>query len=399
MRISTAYAFDQSVKLLNDKQSQMYESALQMTSGKAVTKASDDPTNAARVERALAAEQRADVNQRALESARTVNTLAEQALGDAGGLIQDARDLLVQAGNTSMNAADRQSITQALQGIRAQMLATANRKDPNGTPLFGGQGSNDQAFVDTPTGVQWTGTAGRTQVASGEHLENSVDGRAAFFLQQRSGNGVFVTSSATPASMSNAWIDAGSVTDASAVTGDPYTIAFSTASGATTWQISRNGTPVGTPQPYVSGQSIGTDGWQAVVQGAPADGETFAITPAQRDQSIFEVLDTAIHALNDPAATTAAVSQAVSNGLRDLDSSHTRVLTERARLGEVLDRTDAIEGRIADAKLAARTTRSNAEDVDMIEAVSEFQKRQTSYDAALKAYSTVQKLSLFDYLG
>jgi flagellar hook-associated protein 3 FlgL len=30
--------------------------------------------------------------------------------------------------------------------------------------------------------------------------------------------------------------------------------------------------------------------------------------------------------------------------------------------------------------------------------VSEFQARQTNYDAALKAYSMVQRLSLFDYI-
>ena len=34
----------------------------------------------------------------------------------------------------------------------------------------------------------------------------------------------------------------------------------------------------------------------------------------------------------------------------------------------------------------------------MVEAVSSFQTRQTSYDAALKAYSMVQRLSLFQYL-
>ena len=52
----------------------------------------------------------------------------------------------------------------------------------------------------------------------------------------------------------------------------------------------------------------------------------------------------------------------------------------------------------ADAKLLAQTERSAAEDIDMVEAVSTFSTRQTSYDAALKAYSMVQKLSLFDYI-
>jgi len=34
----------------------------------------------------------------------------------------------------------------------------------------------------------------------------------------------------------------------------------------------------------------------------------------------------------------------------------------------------------------------------MVQAISDFQLQQTSYDAALRAYSMVQRLSLFQYL-
>jgi flagellar hook-associated protein 3 FlgL len=34
----------------------------------------------------------------------------------------------------------------------------------------------------------------------------------------------------------------------------------------------------------------------------------------------------------------------------------------------------------------------------MVHAIADFQARQTGYDAALRAYSMVQRLSLFDYL-
>jgi flagellar hook-associated protein 3 FlgL len=49
--------------------------------------------------------------------------------------------------------------------------------------------------------------------------------------------------------------------------------------------------------------------------------------------------------------------------------------------------------------MAAQTERSNAEDLDMVEALSAFQNKQSGYDAALKTYSMVQRLSLFDYLS
>ena len=42
--------------------------------------------------------------------------------------------------------------------------------------------------------------------------------------------------------------------------------------------------------------------------------------------------------------------------------------------------------------------KSEASEVDLAKAVSDFQSVQTGYDAALKAYSMVQRMSLFDYL-
>jgi flagellar hook-associated protein 3 FlgL len=54
---------------------------------------------------------------------------------------------------------------------------------------------------------------------------------------------------------------------------------------------------------------------------------------------------------------------------------------------------------VAGQKLLAQTEQSNAEDLDMVHAISDFQLKQTGYDAALRAYSTMQRLSLFDYLG
>ena len=70
----------------------------------------------------------------------------------------------------------------------------------------------------------------------------------------------------------------------------------------------------------------------------------------------------------------------------------------RTRLGGALEQADGLDDRLADERTAAQATRSAAEDVDMAQAVSDFQMRQTSYDAALRTYSMVQRLSLFDYI-
>ena len=47
----------------------------------------------------------------------------------------------------------------------------------------------------------------------------------------------------------------------------------------------------------------------------------------------------------------------------------------------------------------AETDRSAAVDLDMVQAISDFQGKQTGYEAALKSYSMVQKLSLMQYIN
>jgi flagellar hook-associated protein 3 FlgL len=67
--------------------------------------------------------------------------------------------------------------------------------------------------------------------------------------------------------------------------------------------------------------------------------------------------------------------------------------------GDALNRIDGVTSRLDTIKLQAGVERSNAEDLDMVHAISEFQNQQTGYDAALKSYSMVQRMSLFQYLN
>jgi flagellar hook-associated protein 3 FlgL len=92
-------------------------------------------------------------------------------------------------------------------------------------------------------------------------------------------------------------------------------------------------------------------------------------------------------------------AQSSSDALRDLDAALAGLQAQRTRAGEGLNQADMELGRLDDQKLGAQMERSAAEDLDMTAAISEFQNRQTGYDAALQSYSLVQRLSLFDYLG
>ena len=77
----------------------------------------------------------------------------------------------------------------------------------------------------------------------------------------------------------------------------------------------------------------------------------------------------------------------------------TQLGAARGQAGEALRRIDLADSRLDSTWLTAETNRSAAEDIDMVQAISQFQIQQTGYNAALQSYSAVQKMSLFDYLN
>ncbi len=396
MRISTANTFDASVDSLVRRQSALATAQEQLTTGKRVNRASDDPAAAARAERALAAELHTDATQRAVNASQNAMTLAESAMGDASDLLQQIREAMVAAGNGSYSDSERRAQADKIAGLRNQLLSVANRQDGSGTYLFGGQAADHAPFLDAAGGVSFEGEPGQVDAASGDPLPLTVDGRAAW-MSARTGNGVFVT--APTVSTGQAWVDTGRVTDPSALTGSSYSIVFSNTAGVVTYSVLQDGAGTAIAGvPYVSGRAIEIDGLSATVTGVPADADQFDLTPSTADLNIFTALDNAVTALNTPLRSTSQIAQSNSTYLAAVDAAMGQMQSVRAQVGETLNRIDSATGRLDDLRLASQTDRNNAEGLDMVKAISDFQNKQTGYDAALKSYSLVQKMSLFDYI-
>ena len=408
MRITTASSYATTINNLQLRQQDLSDAQARLSSGKRVLKASDDPAAAARAERALAAEARSDASQRSAEASKVLVGQTESALGDANELLSQAREALVAAGNASYTDAERAIQANKIQGLRDQLLQVANRSDGAGSYLFGGQGSNQPPFVDTPGGVVFRGISGQTLTDADTALPLSSDGQAAW-LSSRTGNGVFVTRAAsnnvTNQPVKGAWIDPGSVNDPSQlfpVADTGYRIRFTSATDYTVESF-----PLATPNvataestgTFSSGRAIDLHGTSVNIAGAPVAGDQFEITPSTPTLSVFAALDQAVATLKQPGLTGAQRAQGTSDTLRNVDANLVTLSTARSVAGEVLNRIDGVTDRLSAQKLDAKAQRSNAEDLDLVQALSDFQNKQNGYDAALKSYSAVQKLSLFQYVN
>ena len=344
MRISTANAYDTSLESLMDRQVRLSTTQEQLTTGKRVNHASDDPAAMGRVERALASEARSTANQRAVDASNNAMTLTETALADAGNLLQTAREALVAAGNATYSDAERSGVADQLAELRKQLFAVSNRTDGAGTFLFGGQGSNQAPFIDAAGGVRFNGTSGVVQAASGgETLPLTMDGESTW-MQARTGNGVFEASAIT--STGNAWIDRGSVTNPAALTGSTYRIDFQVVAGATTYSVLKDGLATSqTNVAYASGAAIQIDGMASTVSGAPANGDSFQLAPATPTLSVFDTLDKAIKDLRTPGRSGTNVAQTNAVNLSNLDQVLNQALVGRAQVGATLNRIDGVTQR------------------------------------------------------
>lgn len=302
-RIATATAFDRALDAMQQRRSEMMNSQAQMASGLRVNRPSDDPAAAGQAERIRAQNARLDAEKRMVDFARTSLQQAEGAVGTAVDETQSARELLVQAQNSTLNAQDRATIAQQLRGVRDNLLAIANRPDGTGGYVFGGAGATASPFADG-TSVTYTAQTGQKSVAIDPGLAITQDGAETF-------------------------------------------LNLTTAAGPTT---------------------------------------------------LFKSLDDAVALLENPAATSAQLGTGLRQAVDGVDAGLERLSLVRTKIGEDLRTVDTHQNLIESDGAALTARLSDLVDLDYAKAISDYQGNQTALEAAMKTYSQISKMSLFQYL-
>ena len=416
-RLGSANAYDIAVGNLSTRQSALSKLQENLTSGKRVLHASDDPASAAQAERALNRISRIQTDQRALEAQRNSIATAESTLGDVSDALQAFRELVVSAGSGIHTAADRKTIALQLTGLRDQIFSLSNRTDTNGQPLFGALGSASAPFAGPQTtspDYTFKGLPGQTP--SGElSIPFALDGDSAFMLQSARDGAYNVTMGSTSSTLKSDKVAL--ITPPVApllVPGSSYTISnisiiAGTIPGNSQAQYTLTETPEGSTVPLPSVAFTGPEylstsktipitapGLSVNITGTPTAGDTLKIDASP---SLFSVLDDAINDIGNTTATNASASQAVSQALGNIDISMNRVSAVRGQAGELLNRADRITDSQGKRSIQMEADRSRAEDLDMVKGISDFQKQQTGYQVALQSYAQIQKLSLFNYIS
>jgi len=400
MRISSNTIFDSNVASMTQQQARLMQTQQQIASGRRMLTASDDPVAAAR---ALEISQSDAINTQYAASrtaARHKLSLAESSLQSVTSLLQDVQAATISAGNGTFNSSDRETIATNLSGRLQELIGLANSTDGTGNYLFAGFQSKTQPFVDTAAGMGYFGDDGQhnVQVSAARQIASSDSG-ADVFMRVKNGNGTFTTQT-TATNSGTGVISSGSVTNPAAlVAGNSYSIVFSVAAGVTSYTVTGAPTAVAPAMadiPYVSGQAISFDGVQLDIQGAPANGDTFTVTPST-NESVFTTISDLIAALNTTVAG-ASLTNSLNRGLNNLGNALNNVLTTRSSLGLRLNEIDALQSAGEDLSLQFKQTLSQLQDTDYNKAISDLTQQQMGLQAAQKSFVKIADLSLFSYL-
>lgn len=402
MRVSTSWIYSSGAAVLTQKQADLARAQQQLSSGNRVLAPSDDPVAAAAaltVRDSMALAARYASNQAAAQS--TLG-LTESTLGQIGNALQDVRTLAVQAGNGTLNAADRRSLAIQLRGQIDSLVGLANSRDGAGGYLFSGYQDQTPPFARTAAGVVYQGDQGgrALQVSTERTMDIGVNGASAF-EGARAGNGSF-TVTAGAANKGGGIADAGRVIAPAALTGHAYQVVFHGTPGSMTYDVldvtaSAN---LVTGAAYKPGMAIGFDGLQFSVSGTPADNDVVDVAPSSR-QSMFKTLEDLAATLESSGAGTlsdAAFHSRLISGLASIDQASNQVLAARTSAGARLGELSALGTQNARQQIDYQGELASLVGVDYNAAISTLAQQQISLQAAQQSYLRVTGLSLFNYL-
>jgi flagellar hook-associated protein 3 FlgL len=401
MRISTSQIYQQGLSAMLDQQANLTKTQQQLSTGRRILTPADDPAGSAQ---ALDLNQVIEVTKQYQDNAIAARVrlgLEESTLTGVSDLLQRVRELAVQANNATQTNETRAAIALEVRQRLTQLLDLANTRDANNEYLFAGYKGQVRPFASTGTGFTYSGDQGARYLQVGPSTQIAVgDSGADVFMAIRNGNGTFTTQNNT-ANTGTGIIDPGTVSGT--FVRDTYTIAFTQVLPTDPVTYSVTGVTSGavlTNVAYTSGANIVFNGVQVKVEGTPANGDSFTVSPSA-NQDIFTTVQNFINALGTTVSSPASranVNNAMNRTLTDMDQALGNIIAVRTRVGARLNTIDSQQDTNDAYTLQVQQTLSQIQDLDYAEAASRLNLQQTILQAAQQAFIKVQGLSLFNFL-
>lgn len=405
MRVSTQQFYHQNGLQMSQKQTVVNDQSAYISSGLRVLTAKDDAVSygaLAGYKEELASIDRYQSN---IAQAESRNGLQDTLLSSSTDLLNELRDLMLQANNGTRSDEDLVSISQQLQQGLEEMLDIANTKDETGTYIYAGYQVETKPFSMEPdNSVNYSGDNGvrELQIAKGIYIPINQSGEDVFESVANATGDFSANYSVNNSGVSLATAnitDRTSYNNASNTPPKDYTFTFSAPDLLTITDAANPANVVQPATPYVAGQTITFEGIEVELNGNPLPTDTFTITP-QSEVSIFDTIKESINWLN--SGTTAGETEQGQVDFNTILDQFNNVLDhityQRAEAGINLQQTDRQKNIHLDTALYLQEGRSQIEDLDYAQAISGFEQSQLALQAAQQTFTQIQSMSLFNYI-
>jgi len=404
MRISSSQIISSGVREMLLRQAELQHTQLQLATQKRVLRPSDDPVAATSISFLQSEIVQLEQFNNNGDAAKSNNELEEGILASTNDIMFRLRSLMVSLGNGTYSKLELNSIAVEMEERLKELLGLGNYQNANGDYLFSGSKVKIQPFSQDAAGNYiYNGDQSQRllRVSSGVVVAVSDPGFDVF-MNVKNGNGSFITS-ANPANTGNGIISPGSYQAPPNFLAEPYTITFAVdVNGDTTYTVTGD-TSGATIIPVTIWQEdvqITFNGISTQFSGEPAAGDQFGIAPSS-SQDLFTTVQIAIDAIANYSGTDASralFTNTINSVQETMEQNMQNIDIIRGRIGSRLNVTDSEFNSNLSLLIISKSTLSDVQDLDVVEASTRFSQQLVVLEAAQLTFVRVQRLNLFNFL-
>jgi flagellar hook-associated protein 3 FlgL len=407
MRISTNQIYTQNLRSISANQSALSETQDQLSTGKKLTKPSDDPVGAAKLIRITEELDKITQYNRNTNLLKSSLEQQETVLSSIKDSANRARVLSVQAGNGIMKQDDKNAIASEMKQIRNEIFDLMNSQNSGGEYIFAGYQSQTQAFsynyANPGNKFSFNGDTGTNIIrvsdsvtlktsSSGQDIFQNVYARKNFSIDSTSMNNVAqleVKDHTAFERFHQSMYDPGNIAN--------NQLQF-TMINASELQVTQLGTgDILDVVSFASGDKFQYQGMEIEMDASVGQSTIIALDPPQK-KNIAETLNDFIEALESDTISAGEFSKRLSDTIVGIDNAMDKISIESSSIGGRLNIADSIYASNLDMELANKKAQATIEDLDYAEATTRFAKQETALEAALATFPKVSSLSLFQYI-
>ncbi|PSU71172.1 flagellar hook-associated protein 3 [Photobacterium phosphoreum] len=433
-RVSTASQYQNLTSNLMRKQGELNQTNGQLSSGKRVETAGDDPVSSVTIQNYRQQLTQIDQYNSAITLANNRLQTMETAIAGVEDNLGATKQKVLGMINGAMASNDRTAFKDELISLRDGLLELANSRDEAGNYVFAGNQSDTKPFMEATGGMGYHGDSQSryAQIDKSVNVKTSLPGDQLFtdvpnsygdyrpVFSDKSGEGAVPQ---VEGLTSGSKLHLLSATTSDFTTAETIQVSFNevdvVADGKTTKEMQYSlkigenvvaenqlyNEQTGIVYPSRSKPLEPADPATAVAdKGAEirlkfdgiSSGDSITLKPAQTI-NIFDSIQSAIDNAERPTSSPAAEAN-LQRVIDDLDSGFVHMNQQRSEVGTIMQQVDRQLEQHLDFELTLNQAQSGLEDLDYSKAIMDMNQQMMALQASQQAFGQTKQLSLFNYI-